>query len=352
MKSIIEGIRWIYEIIVETIKKRTVLGYLSLAPAVACALSFLFALIHWLRFAFSRGYQPQASYLKVLDFGHALTTGTVPDYYNGIFCIVLGVLLLIGIVAGIIEFFREEKRWRKVLTIVTFSLGIACFGLALADGATQSLRGVGFIPEQVHEPFRKLMNDKMALYVFLTFAGLALMIGVIVLLWTSDSRELFANVLIATLVSFAGVPLILLLFENLVAWIIVGILIVGIPLFILFEKFVDLLGMFSGDSGTASGSGGSVGSGSYGRSVSTQKVSPMEKTENTGVVTKDGKIANVRLSNNYKLVIHDGKVYGRNVQAGSEYFIWNEEAFKSGEWKIFDTNSMREIRWEEVEKIR
>lgn len=209
----------LYRDFVDTIRSLSVLDYLGLATSVACVVSCLFALIQLIRFIVGHGFTTQIDLIKEMGVFSALdeipTTGTVPDYYNLIFCIAMGVLLIIGIVIAVIEFFRKEKIWRKVLTTIIFVPGIASIVLFLID-YWYAYNGLRFFPERFYKPFHAIDSEYgLALALFL--AGIVFMIGTIILLLTAkNTRENFFYAFGAVLIVFGILPLVLLMIENLI----------------------------------------------------------------------------------------------------------------------------------------
>lgn len=312
----------------------SVMDYLNLAPIAACAVSCLFALIQLIRFIVGNGFKTQVDLIKELGVFGALdeifTTGTVPAYYNAIFCIAMGVLLIIGIVLALIEFFRKEKVWRKVLATILFVLGIALFVLAPINDSLHL----------ISEPFRDFDT-------VMFLAGIVFLVGSIALLVTAPhAGDICIYAFGSVLIVFGILPLILLLIENIIGLVILAVTVGALLIFGSFAAGA-AGGEASGDGSTAPS--GSSDSGSGREKSKTRQVSPLEIAKNSGTVQKDNNVAYVRLSSNYKVIVRDDRVYGLNVEAGSTYFLCWEKAVKNGTYKIVDANTGREIPLSQME---
>lgn len=197
--------------IVHAVKDRSVVDCLNIAPSVACAASILYGLIQLIRFIVIGGFKIQFGLIKKLGVLGALneifTTGTVPDYYHAIFCIAMGVLIVPAFVIAVIEFFRKEKLWWKILTVTVFALGVA--GIAAS-----------------YIIFLILGYSGADIAVGLSFlVGCVLLIGSLVLLaFSEQTGGRFQYTLGIALLAFAITPLILLLIENILGFLIIGTL--------------------------------------------------------------------------------------------------------------------------------
>jgi hypothetical protein len=192
--------------------------------------------------------------------------------------------------------------------------------------------------------------DLSSVPIILAVAGLAFLIAAVIILRTApESAEKFSNAFGAVLLVYGVVPLILLLIENIIGFVILAVFVV---LTLIFGGGLSSSG--GADSSEAGGSSGTPeSSGTRERSAGTAPAkkqaagSLLEKARQTGNIKKDGKAAYVPISSGFRLVIRkDGLgvpcIYTLN-RWDTPYRLCSVEAAKNRSYKIYNADTDKEI---------
>ena len=251
MREIIENIKSLFRYLfskpkglylnfADAVRRRSVSDCLHLGPNIARIASYLFALIQLIRFIVGNGFKIQIDLIKEMGLGainEIFTSGTAADYFNVIFCVVMGVLLIPAAVISLIEFFRKEKIWRKVLAIISAVLCVASFGLSF----------ISYLCENEYIDLQISLKIPDYVISILIFASFAFIIGAIALLVTAPNtgKRIF-NAFGSALIVFGIVPLAILLIENILGLALTAVFV--IILLVVFSYFgAGVGGLFQDD---------------------------------------------------------------------------------------------------------
>ena len=329
-------------------KSNYVFDYFAMLPGVSAFAGIIMAIVQLIRFIAGSGYKTQIGLIKedgvFKAFSSIFTAGTVPAYYNTVFCIAAGALILVGLTAALIEFFRCESTVRKVFAVITFALGAALIAASIIQYGFIEHAGDDFWIEwqQSHSGWKLSLND---IDVFVGAAGMLALIGCGIIVRTAPmtsyrSSDAFGSAILV----FALIPLVLLLVEN----------VFGIVLFAAFTAAAFIFGdaVTSSDPGK-DGSSEKSSEPAAGKAPADREMeaSPCLTAKRTGCVKKDGNAAYIPMKSGFRLVVrtHLGTpwVYTLN-RMDTAYPICRAEGLANGTYKIFDADTNRRITFDRI----
>lgn len=226
---------------------------LNITPKLIIATSAITFAVALIIFIVSGGFTSQVHYLKkngmsLNNLESQLTTGNVHIFYSVPVLIILGILIGIFFIYWLIIYFKQSKKYKKVLMIISLTLiGISCLTCIIIE-ILCNLRIVrdenGFVLP--NDSYSFLSNEKiMQSIVIVTL--ITFIIGVIMFFILSHSSSYwdeFFFFLVTVILALGALPLLLLIIQNAVPLFLIFIflLIVGVVLSII------LLGTLGGGS--------------------------------------------------------------------------------------------------------
>lgn len=227
-------------IAVQTLRENPLDSLGLLFPAASLFIAIIGFVIAYVSFLVNGGYTEQISIIKQEDFVEAFTTGTVYIMYENVIKNSILFLVAGAVIVMITAYFRRENKMKKVLLTVDLAVcamagGILAVFIAVDTGKIK-------LSETHETAIREAVErgELQALKSFLFGIAVVVLVSVIfvlIALLVSQVRwMLFYNVG-SCLISFAGLPILLLVLENIIplALEIVVIFVAGIIVKILLS---------------------------------------------------------------------------------------------------------------------
>lgn len=345
------------------------LGYLL--PVLTGLLTFISGLVAYVRFIAEGGYTRQIRVTKELGlfggYSEKFTTGTTGMITAGTISKIILVLVCAELVLSVINYFKNTGKVKRIGMIT--ALVIMGIQITLSVTILRIASGDIIIDEQsvykALEPLEGITINPRAIWITYAVLTLGSIICFFVLMFfTKECKWMMHNTVIALAVSYMGIPLSVLLLENviplvtgLVALVIIGVVVVvGFKIITIGEGVSDSITSYeapnnsSRNSDTANSSpsrssaGSSWNSGYDTRAAKQGDLTEQEKErlkrgerivkENCAYIPKGFKLYKVRgFAHDY--VASDNGLVTREV--------CSLELFEKGKYHIYDAESGREI---------
>lgn len=295
-------------------------------------------------------YAEHVAILKENGIGNmkeAFTSGTVSYFTKGIPGSIALLLVLTNLILSIIICVKNSGIAKKIAMFVALSLfgvtGIFFFFYFLA---ASGFFGHNYNSDNIFiQLYNKTSNMETFLIVFTCILLASIILQIILLCCTYETKGIFINTLYMAIAYFIAIPLIILFLENIIPLVAGAVYIIIIVAILLVIGFVLLSGASEGgSSGVSSGSSGS----SKGGGASSSEPKPaapkprdrVVKEKNRAFVPKGLKVVRV------KGFTHDYVATENFV--GMTYELCSVEELEKGKFHIFDTDSGREITKYEI----
>lgn len=329
----------------------------QLFPITMICSSILGFVVALFIFIVQGGFSQQISTMKGDWLGqveNAFTLGTVKILVSGVVASILLILLLFEFIMIMINYIKNETRFKSISCIGAFIVGI-CFSIPSAF-----ILGVGFdiinytgsINNKLEWIFVHFENPKESAFVIafeiIGIVGLLALILFCILMILSKQRGMIKECFIALTISFVILPLTLLLIENIIPLIvgIVGLAILGIFIVVIFKVIISSLGENNNTSSAK------ITNNKSNRSKSSEK--DTKKDEKKAVVPATQK--NCAYISNYKEILgsklykrhgflHDYIEYDNGVGQSE---VCSLEMLRKGEFHIYDAKTKQEIKEHEI----
>ena len=246
---------------VKTIKEQPLKSLGELFPIAMVFVSIIGFIAAFSSFISNNGYSKQIQIIKndfIDGIGDAFTTGTVHILTTGMVSTIILLLLLAEFIVMLISFYQTENKIKKIASVVCLGLGVVVFGVA------GFILAVGYdIINFSYEIESKILSiftifdgadvsTVLQGFEIAAFIGAAALFIFIILMLTSQYLWMVKKSAIALLVSYVLLPLLLLMFENIVPMITGAIAVVLLGIFAV-------IGLKAAVSGTESEDGGVSG---------------------------------------------------------------------------------------------
>ena len=277
----------------------------------------------------------------------AFTFGTIACFTKGIPGIIAICLIITNIILSTIAYIKVSGIFKKVAIIIDLSIfTLSGAFLVFFDAVGKGLFGTDFNSDNIFiQLFNKINNMETFVLVLMgIFAGSALLL-IVLLIITHESRGMFYNTFLNSILYFAAAPLLVLFLENIIP-LVSSALYVALFCVILFVIIKVILSSGAGGDSASSSNGGFSGSSkSSGSTGAPKPATPKPKDrvvteKDRAYVPKGLKVVRV------KGLMHDYVATENFV--GVTYELCSVEALEKDKFHIFETESGREITKYEI----